>query len=380
MTELRRFGLVGPGAPWAGGIPRFTASLATQLAAHVDVDWLSWRPPTRAPLPPTTHLDRRQAPARAADEALDVYGPASWWRAGRRLRTAGAAVLTVTHPALALPYSVLARSYRRGGGRLVLLCHNVDTHEEQRRWRPLARRLLGLADAAIVHSAAEAALARRLAPRLEIVEAFHPVYPEHASRPATEPPRAGRLLFFGYVRPYKGLDDLLGAVALLPGVSLDVVGRFEEPSERYRRRARNLGVADRVRFHEGYVPEEAVPRLFADADVLVAPYRQSSQSGVVHLAYSLGRPVVASLVGGLAEAVRDGETGALAPPRDPHALAAAISRALGAPPGAYDDGLRRVLEERSWERYAALVLDAARGTASSPPGIGTVTHGRRARA
>ena len=93
--------------------------------------------------------------------------------------------------------------------------------------------------------------------------------------------------------------------------------------------------------------------------VVAAPYRQASQSGVVHLAYSFGRPVVATRVGGLEASVEDGVTGALAAPRDAGSLAAALRRALRAPSGAFDEGIRRVIEQRTFARYAGLVLAAA---------------------
>jgi glycosyltransferase involved in cell wall biosynthesis len=161
------------------------------------------------------------------------------------------------------------------------------------------------------------------------------------------------------VRPYKGLDDLIEALADVPGATLDVVGRFHQPVSRYRRLALRHGVISRVRFHDGYVPDERLRDTFAAADVVVTPYRQASQSGVVHLAYSFGRPVVATAVGGLAESVLDGVSGVLAPRRDPAALAAALRRALAAPDGFFDDGIRRVVAARTWNSYARLVLAAA---------------------
>ena len=188
---------------------------------------------------------------------------------------------------------------------------------------------------------------------------FHPVYPEHLARPWPRRPRTDRILAFGYVRPYKGIEDLVAVLPSLPGVSLDIVGCFREPAERYARLARRHGVQDRVRLVDGYVADERLHEVFGAADLVVAPYRRASQSGAVHLAYSFGRPVVATAVGGLTDAVVDGDTGYLVPPGDPLALAAGIRRALDAPADRFDDGIRRVAAARSWDRYAELVLDAA---------------------
>jgi glycosyltransferase involved in cell wall biosynthesis len=348
-------GLVGPASPWIGGIASFTASLAGELSATHRVEWLSWRVPRM--LPPTTHIDPAARADLAADAVLAAYDVRTWGAAGRRLRACGGVVLTLASPLMAAPYTALVRAYRRGGGRVVLLCHNVVAHEAVPGYRSLARRALELADEVVVHAPAEARLAAELAPRVPVRQAFHPVYPQ----PDAWPPLPGerRLLAFGHVRPYKGLRDLLLALTLVPDVRLEVVGTFEEPLRRYRRAVAQLSLTGRVTLTDRYVPEHELRDVFARADALVAPYRQASQSGAVHLAYSFGRPVVATAVGGLPDAVAEGVTGALAAPRDPAALAAAIRRVLERPSGAFAPGVAAVLEQRTWPRYAGLVLAAA---------------------
>lgn len=356
---MEPIGLVGPASPWAGGIASFTETFALSLGGHRPVRWLSWRPP-RVGLPPGTHLDPTASPAPDAVAALGLYDRASWRLAGRLLHGCPAIALTLSHPALLFPYRAIIRAYRDAGGRVLLLCHNVVAHERAPGLRSLARRTAALADVLVVHSRAEADLARELAPSgVDVVQAFHPVYGEHAVAPWPPKPGARRLLAFGYVRPYKGIDDLIAALAAVPDATLDVVGVFQQPTARFRRLAIRHGVADRVRLHDGYVAPERVRDVFAAADLVVAPYRQASQSGVVHLAYSFGRPVVATAVGGLADAVVDGQTGILARPGDPAALAAAIRAALDARPDAFDAGITRVTQARTWDIYARLVLAAA---------------------
>jgi len=355
-------GLGGPAPPWGGGIAAFTSALAGALGDVRLVRWISWRPPRH--LPPGTHLDPHASPCERAEPTLELYDRASWARAGRRLGPCTAIVLTLSHPALFVPYRSLVAAYRKLGGRVVLLCHNVVAHERHPGLRTLARRVLRLADALVVHSAAEADLARDLAPGVPVFQGFHPVYTDHVEQSWPERPGHGRLLAFGYVRPYKGVADLVAAMPQVPGATLEVVGRFHEPVARYARLVSRHGVGDRVSLADGYVPEHEVREVFARADVVVAPYRQASQSGVVHLALSLGRPVVATAVGGLTEAVSHGETGLLAPPGDAGALAGAIREALAAPPASFDAGIRRVVAARGWEDYSRLVLRAAAGEES----------------
>jgi glycosyltransferase involved in cell wall biosynthesis len=134
-------------------------------------------------------------------------------------------------------------------------------------------------------------------------------------------------LFFGYVRHYKGLDTLLAAWkhvrASRPNATLVVAGEFYEKPGPYEALAREAG---NVRLVNRYIPDEEVEALFRAADVTVLPYRSATQSGVTHVAYALGIPVIATRVGGITETVHEGDTGLTCPPEDPGALAETIVR------------------------------------------------------
>jgi glycosyltransferase involved in cell wall biosynthesis len=140
------------------------------------------------------------------------------------------------------------------------------------------------------------------------------------------------LLFFGVIRPHKGLDDLVDAFAILRDggvrVRLTVAGEVWQSYDAPLVRLESGAHAGAVRIERGYVPDSAVPGLFERADLLVAPYRRASASGPLAIAIARGMPVVVSDVPALAE-VACGYAGAvLAPPSDPAGLAAAIRRAL----------------------------------------------------
>jgi glycosyltransferase involved in cell wall biosynthesis len=151
--------------------------------------------------------------------------------------------------------------------------------------------------------------------------------------PATPPPSAddGSVLFFGRIWPYKGLEYLIRAEPLItaacPDVRIVVAGEGEE-LERYRRLMTN---PERFVILNEYVSDARRAELFSRASVVVLPYVEASQSGVVPLAYRFGKPVVATTVGGLPAIVDEGETGYLVPPRDERALAEATIRLLRDP-------------------------------------------------
>jgi glycosyltransferase involved in cell wall biosynthesis len=136
--------------------------------------------------------------------------------------------------------------------------------------------------------------------------------------------RGSRLLFFGRIWEYKGLEYLIRAEPLVservPDVEIVIAGRGED-FDRYRRM---MVHPERFVVDNEVIPEDRVARHFSEASVVVLPYIDASQSGVVPVAYSFARPVVATSVGGLPSVVEDGVTGLLVPPRDERALADAL--------------------------------------------------------
>jgi glycosyltransferase involved in cell wall biosynthesis len=227
------------------------------------------------------------------------------------------------------------------------------------------RRLLTRADGALVHSAQQAQLARDLAPGTPVRTAGLPAHlPTPDVAPVADVDLAAgpknRLLFFGIVRPYKGLDVLLTALATVDDVALTVAGEFWGGVDDTRALITSLGLESRVELRPGYVPAADVPGLFANADALVLPYRTATASQNVFMAYEHGIPVIATRAGTLAEHVRDGVDGILCEPDDVEALAGAL-RAFYAPgePARLRAGVKPVDSEPHWAAYLDQLLTQA---------------------
>jgi glycosyltransferase involved in cell wall biosynthesis len=194
---------------------------------------------------------------------------------------------------------------------------------------------------------------------------------------ASEPPPPSaeeRILFFGDWRKVKGMPVLMEAfdelAARRPSVRLTIAGT-PAPADFDDALVREWasGHGDRVELVDRYVPIEDVPPLFARARVVATPYLAGFQSGVVHLAQTLGRAVVASDIGDLPAAVRDGEGGLVVPPGDARALAGALERVVSDERLATDFGAaaRRFAQEHAnWETVAAEVEAALRRQMQRP--------------
>jgi glycosyltransferase involved in cell wall biosynthesis len=173
------------------------------------------------------------------------------------------------------------------------------------------------------------------------------------------PADAPLLLFFGFVREYKGLRVLLDAMPLVrarvPGVRLVVAGEFYDDEAPYRTQVRRLGLGDAVRFDAEYIPNERVGRYFGAADLVVQPYLSATQSGVAQIAYHFETPVATTDVGGLAETVPP-DAGLVVPPDDPAALADAVARFFDEQMAdALAAGVRRMRAATGWDPLCAAV-------------------------
>ena len=139
--------------------------------------------------------------------------------------------------------------------------------------------------------------------------------------------RLQKLLIYGFVRPYKGLDDLIDAMILLRGceIQLTIAGEFWDGEQETRQKIENNGLTDQIELRPSYHTDEETAEMFARADVVVLPYRSATGSGVVPIAYHYNKAVIVTEVGGLPDVVHHLKTGWIVPAEDVKALSDAIA-------------------------------------------------------
>ena len=167
------------------------------------------------------------------------------------------------------------------------------------------------------------------------------------------------LLFFGFVRPYKGVDVLIEAMAQLRrrDVRLTIVGEFWQGLDATMARVEALGLSGIVDLVPRFVAEQAAAEYFGRADLLVLPYRHATGSGVVAMAVHYGKPVLASRVGGLEDVVLDGQTGYLVEPGSAQALAGRIDRITSEELAAMRLPIERLKARMTWDGLVVALLD-----------------------
>jgi len=333
-----KIGLLGPAHPLRGGIAQYLALLAGELARTHEVHYLSLlRQYPSFLFPGQSQVDPSASPLVVPNErVLDPMNPLTWATAARRARELRLDALAYKWwiPFFGPAYAPVLAGARRGGAVTIMIADNLVPHERRPFDDTLTRLVTDRADAYLVMSEAVEKDVARLLPGAPVRRVPHPVYTQYgaAGRSREEArARAGLkgdvILFFGFVRRYKGLDVLVEAMPRVRAgrdVTLVVAGEFYEPVEPLRARIAELGLESAVRVLDRYVPDEEVGDLVAAADAVVLPYRSATQSGVVLVAYAAGCPVISTAVGGLPEVVEEGVTGHLVAPEDPAALAGAI--------------------------------------------------------
>ena len=273
----------------------------------------------------------------SVDEAkyeIDTANPFNWGKCAKLIRGEKPDLVIISwwHPYFAPCYQGLTSHLK--GIPLAFLCHNVLPHERFPMDSVLTKATLKRAAFAIVHSEGDKNDLSRLLPNMKVCKQVHPTYNafkmkdmprEEARRLLGLDEETPMILFFGYVRKYKGLDILINAMAqssVRP--KLYIVGDFGKDKEEYLKLIEDNGIKDIVHIEDGYVPDTEVEKFFAAADLCVCPYRSATQSGIVQIAYGFGLPVVVTAVGGLPEVVDDGRTGYVVAPEDPAKLITAI--------------------------------------------------------
>jgi glycosyltransferase involved in cell wall biosynthesis len=364
--------LVGPTYPYRGGIAHYTSLLAKQFGLSHDVKVINFsRLYPSFLFPGKTQYDTSDSPLQVdTDRIIDCLNPLSWYCAGKAAADfeSDLTVFQWWHPFFGPAYRMVCSAFkRRRHSPIIFLCHNVLPHESSVFDRMLIKTAFDGADAFLVQSNEDGENLQKLRDRPVMAVNPLPIYDffdagRYNRQSARE--KLGLdgpvILFFGYIRGYKGLADLIEALPLVnerKPVTLLVVGEFYDKREPYDRRIGELSLQNNIRIVDEYVPNEDVEIYFKASDLCVLPYRSATQSAIVQTAYGFDKPVVVTAVGGLPDVVTDGKTGYVVPAGDTRAIADAVVRFFEEDAaGRMAENIRAESDRFSWKRCVDTLL------------------------
>ena len=366
-----KIAIVGPFPPFRGGIAQFTARLYETLTEcypeHTFVPISFSRLYPSFLFPGTSQMEPPGSDRHfKINRLLDSCNPIKWLFARRFFRRNSFDWIIVQwwHPFFA---PVLLNSLP-GNIRTAAICHNVLPHESFLLSRILTSRFIKRMDLLVTHSASDIDVVESMTERSDTLRLYLPLYDQYLSidldsscarRELGYDADAQIVLFFGLIRPYKGLMDLIEAMKHLPRkIFLLIVGECYSDSSEILKAITTEELSDRVRWIDEFVPDNQVAKYFLASDVVALPYRHATQSAVAQIALAFGRVLVLTDTGGLSELVEQGSTGFLAEPCSPLSISKAILSGiqLSTDPN-ISERISKKASEFSWTAYTKKLMD-----------------------
>jgi glycosyltransferase involved in cell wall biosynthesis len=373
---MARVLIIGPGHPLRGGLASFNQRLAREFidAGHpCEIYSFSLQYPGFL-FPGTTQYSSEPAPENLViHSAINSINPFNWMKVGNRLRKLKPDLIVVRYwlpfmgPALG---TILRRVKKNRHTRVLCIADNIIPHEKRPGDKVFTKYFLKPCDAFITMSRKvmnDLVAFNNKKPALQVPHPLYdnfgePLLQEEARTKLGIAPDQKLLLFFGFIRKYKGLDLLLEAMAdpriREQGIKLMVAGEFYEEEKPYRDQIRHLGIEDLLFLHTDFIPDSEVRYYLSAADAVVQPYRNATQSGVTPLAYHFEVPMLVTNVGGLPDLVPHNKVGLIVEP-DPSSIAQGILDFFTRGRSAFLPYLREEKQKYSWSRMRESILETA---------------------
>jgi len=332
-----KIAFLGPAYPLRGGIAQFMAILAKKLQERGhEIKVFSFKKQyPKIIFPGKEQIEKSKMVIDLPIESyLIPYNPLTFNKTVREIIKFQPDLLILKYwiPFFAPAFGyIVSKLKRKSKIKVIYNIDNIDFHEKWVGGDILTKYAFRKADFFITMSDSVDKSLFKLFPKLakdRVVKINHPTYDFYASEQKNNFDFQYNLLFFGYIKPYKGLDTILEAMPIvlnmIPQLKLTIAGEIYGDDSPYLDIIKKYSLEKNVILHDKYISNEEVKEFFLTADACVLPYKQATQSGIIQLSYAFGVPVIATAVGGIPEVIREGKTGSLVPADNPKALAKAI--------------------------------------------------------
>lgn len=373
---MQKVVIIGPAYPLRGGLASFNERLARQFSSEgyeTAIYTFSLQYPGFL-FPGTTQYSSDPPPADLSIEVcINSVNPLNWLTVGKRLRRLRPDLIVVRYwlPFMGPCLGTILRQVKKNGfTKVVCIADNVIPHEHRPGDKPFTQYFVKPVDAFVTMS--EKVLQDlRLFTRKPAQQVVHPLYDnfgapvdkKEARRHLGIPAEQRVILFFGFIRKYKGLDILLEAMALLKqqgheNIRLLIAGEFYADAAAYQQQIDALGIRDQLILRTDFIPDSEVRYYLGSADFVIQPYRNATQSGVTPLAYHFEKPMLVTNVGGLPDLVPDGKAGLVAE-AEASSIATHIIRLYELGEDWFLPHLRSEKQKYSWQKLTAALKQLA---------------------
>ncbi len=342
-TRNLKIVIIGTAFPFKGGLASFNERLAYALQEQgheVEIITFTLQYPGFLFPGKTQYADEPAPKGLEISRGINSVNPLNWLQQGARIRKSKPDLVLIKFwlPFMGPAFGTILRKIRKNGHtKIISILDNVIPHEKRPGDMAFIRYFLKPVDGFLSMSHEVLRDLRSFEPQKPAVFSPHPVYDIYgdpvskteARKLLQLSPEGRYLLFFGYIRKYKGLDILLEAMAderiAVEGIRLIVAGEYYGDEAYYHSLIDKLQIRDRLHLFTDFIPNNEVRTYFSAADCVVQPYRTATQSGISQIAYHFEKPMIVTEVGGLPEIVPDNKVGFVTPV-DPKAITEAILR------------------------------------------------------
>ncbi len=322
--------IIGTAYPFRGGLAAFNERLAQQFidSGHqVDLITFTVQYPEFL-FPGKSQYSEDPAPPLNIKRWIHSFNPINWFIAGIKIRKLKADIIICKYwlPLLGPCFGTILWLVKRKQTTIISVLDNIIPHEHRPGDELFTRFFVSMVDRFIYMSHEVGKDLKKFVPRKMATYVPHPIY-DHFGKEVSRPDAIHHLklnddtryvLFFGFIRDYKGLDLLYDAIGLLkaqlPQVKFIIAGEYYTDPAPYEKQIQSLAIEDKLIVRTNFISNEEVKFYFSACDVVVQPYKTATQSGIAQIALHFTKPAIVTKVGGLHEMVQDGKTGFVVEP------------------------------------------------------------------
>jgi glycosyltransferase involved in cell wall biosynthesis len=365
---------LGPAHPYRGGLASFNDRLARQLSDeghNIEIVTFRLQYP-RILFPGKTQYTESPAPEGIKiARKLNSINPFNWISTGLGIKKAKPDILLIRYwlPFMGPCLGTVARIAKSNRHTAVLcIFDNVVPHEKRAGDKILTKYFTGSIDAGIVMSKTVLDDLKTFRKDIPIILTPHPLFDNYGSLISREDaltslklkPDNSYLLFFGFIRAYKGLDLLIEAFSdkrlRNRKLKLIIAGEFYEDDAPYREMVKRFSLENDVIFYDHFIKDDEVSLFFSVADLVVQPYKTATQSGVTQIAFHFEKPMLVTDVGGLREIVSDGKCGYVVKPESQFITEALLDFFENNRKSLFTEGVKKEKEKFSWDKMTASII------------------------